>query len=162
MTPGQNKPTIDFSFSLTCRGLEGKIKQPLNISVAKYEQAYAEVKKDGNWNELSNNPFTKGLIYDTDVRIAYDHGKVDGDAFAFFADTFVTEVTPEIIAIEGGQTSIGPLEYGTIDRHTGHVDYSAYHLNVSSDSKPNDWNGVSKYLWQQFAFECEPSPPAKF
>jgi hypothetical protein len=154
---------VDFSVSLDCRALEGNIKEPLYVSVRDYEQAYAKAKQDGdNWDEINKNPFYKGLIYDKSVRIAYDHGKVDDGAIGWLSATFVTEVTPEIIVIEGIPTPIGPLRCGEIDRRTGHADYWDYQLNTPPNNKAGDWDGVTKSLWTQYAAECEPSPPAKF
>ena len=162
--PINDPKPVDFSFSLDCRMLAGRPNEPLAISIEEYEKTSTEAEKTNNWMPPINNPLTQGLIYEKHARVAYNHGKVDGGAISWLADTFVTEVTPEIIVVEGRPTSIGPLIYGTFDRRTGSGSLSSYTISRPIDGKPDkgEWSNVTRNLWKQYEFQCEPAPHAKF
>lgn len=150
---------VDFSVSLECRALEGPFEQFPLASVRDYEQAYAQAKRDGNWGEINNNPAFKGTIYDESVRIALNHGEIDGGSFGFLVGAYVKEVTPEHIYFVADDTPVGPVPSGDIDRRTGHGSMVKYRLDTRN-SKGGDWTGVTRTFFQSFDFECAPSPPA--
>jgi hypothetical protein len=149
---------VDFSFSLECRALEGPYEKPLSTTIEEWEERYAEAKQAGNFDSFRRD--FKDVVYDKSVRVAYVHGKVDDGAFDVLARTFVTEVTPEIIVIAGDWTPIGPILQGSFDRRTGAGWFTVYAARNPSDTK---WAGTTMRIYhQQFAFQCEPSKPAKF
>jgi hypothetical protein len=151
---------VDFSFSLECRELEGAPGKPLMVTIDEWEKAYAEAKRGNDWS-VFDTPMYKGIIHEDRVRFAYVHGKPDGGAVAWLYRTYVSEVTAEIIVINGGVTPIGPLQMGLVDRRTGHAGLSEYNLDIPPGNK-GEWEGVRKKLWKEYTFECEPSKPAKF
>ena len=128
---------VDISFSLDCRELEGPVQKPLLMSIEEYEKA---------------SPLCSASAY---------AGKADGGAVGWLFGTSVAEVTDEIIVIKGSVTSIGSLQIGSVDRRTGHADLSDYSLVVPPNNN-GKWENVTKKIWKQYTFECEPSKPAKF
>jgi hypothetical protein len=151
---------VDFSFSLRCRQLEGPTGKGkmLLMTVEQWEKGYAEAERTGHYNDFYKR--TEGIIYTDDVPFAYVHGEPDGGAIGWLAGTFIYEVTPEAIFIESQPTPIGPMMQGLVDRRTGHAELSEYHFDVPPNNK--GWEGTTRYQWKQFAWEYEPSKPAKF
>jgi hypothetical protein len=138
------RPTVDVSFSLTCKVIESADGRPLLLTA----DAFNEIENDffysdqRRWGELGIK------YYDKDATIAFNHGVGDGQSHWAIGHMRVVEATPEAITL-GGHAWHEKRATGMFNRRTGYGEIRYYD---KSDVVPS----------KQFLFQCNPSKPAKF
>jgi hypothetical protein len=146
---------VDFTFSLTCRDLEGEGQQHILLPYLQAVEMYEERLKASGETMLQLRRSTNVMYYDTNVLIAYNHGLPDSNSGWDTSGSHVSEVTPNVIRIAGDDHGI-PVD-GFFDRHTGHGEIFRYAYGET----PSMGLGASK-IDRMFMLQCEPSKPTKF
>jgi hypothetical protein len=160
ITADNNRPTVDVSFSLTCRVLEsrdgGDILLPWSTAIQQWETD--PTYRTAGWGVK---------YYDTGALIAFNHGIGDGESHWSIGHMRVVEATPEAITLGGLAWDGDERSTGLFNRRTGYGDIR-YYNHVERDPKTDKYvrtfnrtKGVEG-ITKQFIFQCEPSKPAKF
>jgi hypothetical protein len=169
------KPTIDVSFSLECRGLESYDGGEIYLgSVTEYER-FPAIQKMVADEQRKNATLPLGVpyrallfkdgshtgvkYYDAGLRIAFNHGIPDGNWAV--EGLRVVGATPEAFTL-GGRPPGHEKGIGIFDRRTGHGEVMYYdHIDPNTFKTTHDGSGVMA-VTKQFIYECEASRPGKF
>jgi hypothetical protein len=162
LLPSRSAGTVDISFSLECRRLEGDLYKNLMVDVTGYEKMAAEYERQYQQGDLKARDRFRDYRkiyniadYETGVRLAVVHGVPDSSADTAMSGLRVVKATPELITLE----SPGKNQYGQIDRRTGHTEIIQY---MPQDDEHKKYDKHLIEIRKQVKFECEPSKPAKF
>jgi hypothetical protein len=167
LVPSRSSGTVDISFSLECRRLEGDLYKTLFASVADYERPfayYAQQYQQGDlkaWDKFRDyQKLTNVAEYDIGDQLAFVHGMPDGGSDAVTGDLRVVKATLELILLEGSEENKWGVHQwdGYIDRRTGHAEITQY---ISEFDTHKQFDKYVKEIRKQYKFECEPSKPAK-
>lgn len=117
-------PTVDITFSLDCRALEGNIGQTL------FGVPTIEGLSDEDNDEIIDRSVRDRFYahYDLGARLAFSHGVVDDSSIFIAGGMHVVEATPEHIELRRLTYSGGNVypATGDIDRRTGVASIQEY------------------------------------